>query len=116
MTQYYNILQNLWQELDLFSKVKRKCTKYSAHYCKLLKKECAFEFLMGHNKELDEVRGRVLGKEPMPSICKIFVEVQREKSQHKVMLGEPIPRVVENSTLAIKGFENLMSNDYHPGQ
>ncbi|RVX05131.1 hypothetical protein CK203_020199 [Vitis vinifera] len=79
VTQYYNILQNLWQELDLFSKVKRKCTEYSAHYCKLLKKECAFEFLMGHNKELDEVRGRVLGKEPMPSICKIFVEVHARR-------------------------------------
>ena len=34
-----------------------KCAEDSAHYCKILKKERAFDFLAGLNKELDEVRG-----------------------------------------------------------
>lgn len=34
----------------------------------MLEKERVFEFLAGLNKELDEVRGQILGKEPLPLI------------------------------------------------
>ena len=57
VTQYYNTLQNAWQELDLFSHMEWKCVEDSAYYCKILEKERAFDFLAGLNKELDEVRG-----------------------------------------------------------
>ena len=38
VTQYYNILQNAWQELDLLSNMEWKCAKDSAYYCKILEK------------------------------------------------------------------------------
>ena len=34
------------------------------------------EFLVSLNMDLDEVRGRVLGKESLPSISKAFSEVR----------------------------------------
>ena len=39
VTQYYNILQNAWQELDLFSNMEWKCAEDSAYYCKILEKK-----------------------------------------------------------------------------
>ncbi|KAK2990953.1 hypothetical protein RJ640_002961, partial [Escallonia rubra] len=39
-------------------------------------------------RELDEVRGRILGRRPLPSIDEAFAEVRREASRRRVMLGE----------------------------
>ena len=103
VTQYYNILPNAWQELDLFSNMEWKCAEDNAHYCKILEKERAFDFLAGLNKELDEVRGQILGKEPLPSVREIFSEVRREKSRPKVTLGEQQSSQSETSALVIHG-------------
>ncbi|GAV56479.1 hypothetical protein CFOL_v3_00021, partial [Cephalotus follicularis] len=51
-------------------------------------KERLYEFLVGLNHELDEVRGRVLGYRPLPSIDDAFAEVRTEASRRRVMLGE----------------------------
>ena len=55
-------------------------------YRKRLENERVFEFLAGLNQELDEVRGRILGRKPLPSIREIFSEVRREENRRKVML------------------------------
>ena len=111
VTQYYNILQNAWQKLDLFYNMEWKCAEDNAHYCKILEKERAFDFLAGLNKELDELRGRILGKEPLPSIREIFSEVQREESRRKVMLGEQQSSQSETFALVIHGGETFQPND-----
>ena len=49
-------------------------------YKRILDKERLFYFLYELNKELDEVRGRIQGKNPLPSIEKAFVEVRCEES------------------------------------
>lgn len=38
-----------------------------------------YEFLAGLNRELDEVGGRILGTNPLPSLSEVFAEVRREK-------------------------------------
>ncbi|KAJ0095159.1 hypothetical protein Patl1_15752 [Pistacia atlantica] len=76
ITQYYSVLAKLWQELD------------NIKYTKMLEKKRVFEFLAGLNKELDEVRGRVLGKESLPSIREVFAEVRREENRRKVMMRD----------------------------
>ena len=43
---------------------------------------------MGLDKSLDEVRGRILGTKPLPSLREAFSEVHREESQKRVMLGQ----------------------------
>ncbi|XP_073138299.1 uncharacterized protein [Henckelia pumila] len=61
-TTYYNELIVLWQELDLLDvdewESSKDCTRYKAK----CDRQRMFVFLAGLNKDLDEVRGRVLGE------------------------------------------------------
>lgn len=69
---------------------------------------------MGLNKNLDEVRGRILGTERLPSIREVFSEVRREKSRKKVMLGESstaAPITDNLSALAVRGAQNANYNN-----
>ena len=54
----------------------------------MIEKEGVFEFLAGLNRELDEVRGRILSRSPFPSINDAFAEVRREEDRKRVMLGD----------------------------
>lgn len=47
--------------------------------------------LAGLNQNLDEVRSRILGRKPLPSIREVFSEVRREDSRRKIMLRNPEP-------------------------
>ena len=63
-----------------------------------------FKFLAGLNVEFDEVRGRILGRNPIPPIGEVFAEVRREESRRPVMLGKKkvvVPPPVEGSALAV---------------
>ncbi|RVW15299.1 Auxin response factor 12 [Vitis vinifera] len=82
MTDYYNTLIGLWQESDLFDDNTRACPDCSVRYTKKLEKERLFAFLHGLNKDLDEVRGRILGTKPLPGIQDAFAEVRREESRN----------------------------------
>ena len=65
VTQYYTNLQALWQELDLFIEVNccPKCIEKKNKQRRLIEKERFFDFFVGVNEDLDEMRGRILGKE-----------------------------------------------------
>ncbi|KAI3697748.1 hypothetical protein L6452_30845 [Arctium lappa] len=112
VTHYYNCLKILWQELDMFYEADwgevEKHLKFKAR----LEKERFNDFLAGLNRDLDEVRGRVMGRTPLPSIGEAFAEVCREENRRRVMFGEqkeakPITnrdaRPLETSALIAKG-------------
>ncbi|KAK2993447.1 hypothetical protein RJ640_005141 [Escallonia rubra] len=50
-------------------------------------RECGDDVVWVYARELDEVRGRILGRRPLPSIDEAFAEVRREASRRRVMLG-----------------------------
>ncbi|KAL9414531.1 hypothetical protein AB3S75_042907 [Citrus x aurantiifolia] len=56
-------------------------------------------FFVGLNVEFDEVRGRIIGRQPIPSIGGVFSEVRREESRRNVMLGKKGTGVAEGSAL-----------------
>lgn len=58
----------------------------------MIEKDIIYQFLLGLNKNLDEVRGRILGTKPLPSIREAFAEVRREESRRKVMLARGPPK------------------------
>ena len=59
---------------------------------------------MGLDKNLDEVRGRVLGSKPLPNIRAAFSEVRQEESQKKVvMVYEESTPTLDTTTLAAQG-------------
>jgi len=91
VTEYYNTLQELWQEMDLFYDPIWECTTNSLKYGKMLEKEKIFDFLQGLNSDLDEVRGHLLGVKtssfPPRGICR----GKKRESRKRVMLpvGDP---------------------------
>ncbi|GMI67509.1 hypothetical protein HRI_000420200 [Hibiscus trionum] len=112
VTQYYNNLKILWQELDMYYEADwgegSEHTKFMDH----LNKERLYEFLAGLNRDLDEVRGRILGRTTLPTIGEAVAEVRREEKRRLIMLGDtrelkPLStaghRPPENSALISRG-------------
>lgn len=64
---------SLWQELDLTFEEEQEWVGDTNHYLK--KKLKAFESLIGLSNYLDDIRGRILDRQPLPSIREIFIEV-----------------------------------------
>ncbi|KZV23338.1 hypothetical protein F511_02239 [Dorcoceras hygrometricum] len=103
VTHYFSELQELWQELDLFLEDSHICAECSNHVRRTLEKERVFDFLAGLNRELDDVRGRIVARDPFPSTDDAFSEVRREELRRKVMLPDTLPlssSVSEVSALA----------------
>ena len=61
-----------------------------------------YKFLVSLNVEFDEVRGRILGKNNLPTISDVFSEVCREESHKNVMIEKKAIDSVESSALVIK--------------
>ncbi|KAE8701514.1 3beta-hydroxysteroid-dehydrogenase/decarboxylase isoform 3 [Hibiscus syriacus] len=56
-----------------------------------------YDFLAWMNRELDEVRGHILGKTPLPAISEAFAEVWREERGRRVVMGDMNePKLVTN--------------------
>lgn len=85
VTEYYNEMEALWQELDLCYDEEGDCIKDSARYMKKMKNDKVYMFLAGLNKNLDEIRGRILGRKPLPSLREVFSKVRREEGWRKVI-------------------------------
>ena len=45
-------------------------------------------FFVGLKKNLNEVKGKILGKKPLSSLREMFAKVRREEGWGKVMMGE----------------------------
>ena len=80
----------LWQDLDLFNDYELNCPEDGNHCRKVGKRTRIFKFPAGLNIEFDEVRGRIIGRQPLPSIEEVFFEVMRGESRISVMLGKKI--------------------------
>lgn len=88
VTQFYSSLTRQWQLLDMFEEHNWSYSADSKKYKEIVEKKRIFKFLMGLNKNLDEMRGRVLGTKPLPSIREVFSEVRREESRKKMTIEE----------------------------
>ncbi|KAG5219081.1 Retrovirus-related polyprotein from transposon [Salix suchowensis] len=87
VTQYFNTLTRHWQQLDMFEVHTWKCSGDTVLFRRIVEQKRTFKFLLGLNKTLDEVRGRIMGTKPLPSLRETFSEVRREESRKKVMMG-----------------------------
>ncbi|KZV41971.1 hypothetical protein F511_19017 [Dorcoceras hygrometricum] len=99
MIEYYNEMHALWQKLDLCYDDDWECKNDSVKYHKSNENDRVFVFLAGLNREFDEVRGRILGRMPLPSLSEVFAEVRREESRRRVMLKDKSSTVPEVSAL-----------------
>jgi hypothetical protein len=88
VTQYFNLLVRNWQQLDMYETYEWKCGEDMALYKKIVEKKRILRFLLGLNKELDDVRGRIMGSRDLPSLREAFAEVRREESRKHLMMPE----------------------------
>ena len=81
-------------------------------YQKIVEKEKIYKLLLGLNRDLDEVRGRILSQKPISLIREAFSEVWREENRKKVMIGSHSAGLpsIETSALVAR-FSNPQNND-----
>ena len=98
VTKYFNSLKRLWHDLDLYNDYEWESLNDCNHYKKTVEDNRIFKFDIGLNVEFDEVRGRIIRRQPLPSVGEVFLEVRREKSSRLVMPGKMnLNNTVENS-------------------
>ena len=88
VTQYFNTLTRCWLQLDMYETGSWKCPDDSTLYKKIVEGKRTIRFLLGLNKDLDDVRGRIMGIKPLPTIREAFAEVHREESRKKLMMTD----------------------------
>ena len=98
----------LWQELDLCYEDKWDCPADSARFLKTEENDRVYMFLAGVNRELDDVKGRILGRKPLPTMREVFSELRREEARRHIMLQklDPSPSELENSALLSSGTDS----------
>lgn len=70
-----------------------------------------FKFLLDLDKDVNEVRRRVMGTKPFPNPQGAFVEVKREESRMKVMVGFQTP--IQNLDASVLVNQGPPVNNYH---
>ncbi|RVW73200.1 Retrovirus-related Pol polyprotein from transposon RE1 [Vitis vinifera] len=87
VTEYFNTLTRLWRQLDTFEVHNWNCVTDGLLYKKIVEGKRVFKFLLGLNKNLDEIRGIIMGVKPLPSLREAFSEVRSEESRKNLMMG-----------------------------
>ncbi|KAI5428171.1 hypothetical protein KIW84_033252 [Lathyrus oleraceus] len=83
-----------------------RCTKDNILFLKRQENDCVFMFLVGLNKDLDEVKGRVLGKVPLSTLHETFSEIRREEASQGIGMDKtPRNSEFEGSTLATRNLD-----------
>ncbi|KAI5413617.1 hypothetical protein KIW84_057969 [Lathyrus oleraceus] len=96
----YSNIQNSSQTFGLKSKLWHAKQEDCVLFLKRQENDCVFMFLARLNKDLDGVRGRVLGKIPLPTLRETFAEIRREDGRQGTMIGKT-PRNSEYAGLAM---------------
>ena len=78
-----------------------------AKFVDLLERQRIFEFLVGLNPKLDQVRSRILGKFPIPSLNEVCSLVRNEESKIDAIMKTPYH---DNSTLNVAMENNSNTN------
>lgn len=99
VTGYFTTLNLYWQQLDVLNTLTWSCSADGKQYKRLLETDRIYKFLLGLNQDLDEVRVRILGTKPMPTLREVFSEVRREESRRRVMLSSTLNPATEGSAL-----------------
>ena len=79
ITEYCNVIKSLWLGLDQYQNLRMQCSIAATIHQEFIERERVYDFLIGLNVELDQVRVQILGKEPLPSLNEAFAIVREER-------------------------------------
>ncbi|GMY20167.1 hypothetical protein FCV25MIE_15406, partial [Fagus crenata] len=63
------------------------CSADATTQKKEIKEDCLYDFLVGLDPSLDQVRSQVLAQDPLPYVCNSFAFVRSEKLYHDAMMA-----------------------------
>ena len=111
VTAHYNEMVSLWQELDQCNDVECESARDLARHNKREENDIVYIFLAGVNRSLDDVKGRILGRKPLPSIREVFSEVGLGESRKKIMYNNSWQNneVEDSSAMFVRGDEKKKS-------
>lgn len=78
ITKYLNALSRHWQQLDEYEEIEWKISDDKKKYKKLNERDRIYNFLLGLNKDLGEVQGRVLGTNHCQSCEKCYQKYEEK--------------------------------------
>ena len=100
VTEYANLLQNQWQELDYYRTIDLKCSDCAVAVKRFIERDRVYDFLAGLNSEFDLVRIQILGRPEVPSLNETVSLVRVEESSRGIMLD--LPSVDSSALLSSK--------------
>ena len=89
----------LWQELDLCYNDTWENACDLARFTKSEADDRIFMFLVGVDSSFDEIKGRILGRIPLPSIRAVFSELRQEEARKRIMNESSPTSAPESSAL-----------------
>ena len=66
-------------------------------------------FLVGVDSSFDEIKGRILGHIPLPSICSVFSDLRQEEARKRIMNESSPTSDPESSALLNRDTSELVS-------
>ena len=97
-------------ELDqYYDDVSKSKADYTRHK-KREENDRVYMFLAGVNRRLDEAKGRILRRRPLPSIREVFSEIRLEESRKKVMNSRGEVHAEEDSSALVSRNANQGKN------
>ena len=84
VTEYANMLKNLWQKFDHYRCIETKCPKDATILKNYIKKDLVYDFLVGLNVVFNQVRVQIFSKE-LPTLNETIFNIQAKESR-SVML------------------------------
>lgn len=86
ITEYSNLLQSLWQEMDHYQCIQMKCIEDAPFLKRFVEKDQIYDFLAELNIEFDVVRVQILRKEDLPQLNETIEIVRAEEGRRGVMI------------------------------
>ncbi|KAF7801875.1 Retrovirus-related Pol polyprotein from transposon TNT 1-94 [Senna tora] len=78
------------------------CTADALNFKKITEQKRLYKFLMGLTESFEEVRSRILGRNPLPSLKEAFSGVRCEESRKKINHLSTTKSPLENSAMAAR--------------
>ena len=101
VTQYYSSLVRLWQQIDLYDVHSWTCHTDALYFKQVIEKDRCYDFLLGLNDTFEDIRGRVMGIKPLPTLEDAFNIIRNEESRKALMQNLITAPVMESSAMVV---------------
>jgi hypothetical protein len=118
LVDYYGAFQLIWQDLEYLRLSAMMCLADATTQKKEIKEDRLYDFLVGLDPSLDQVRSQVLAQDPLPYVCNSFAFVRSEELCHDAMMAvkfhDGVAMVAGTSSRPLPKVSNITSGNSCP--